>query len=820
MFDYVTYRSWKTTTITPANYISTIEIGSAWQSESRLNTYTSTGQGVRLNTNVSPPRTEIVQMSDNVGQTITASGNTQWTVSQGFASSIQTETRLKQVAGNLTWYGESDSYSFGYTTFSSRSQNSWTQSSTNTGVSWATSGSTTGSFSKQKVTKETTTQSTYTASLRTTGSSSLFTWIYTTTIPEGQTLATTSGITSSVSGITDSSTQTTFSRTQTTTSGTEEFLTYSEWSVHQIVVADTIVLTVSAERTGAGSLAVLQTQTGTEFSAINNLPYLTQNTTISWLPPLTTSTLSTTEAFTTSSGGIQTPYGFVSASSWENSGQQNDVPWTGRTWRITGLGDTVQFRGASSTTETEQRSTTIETISTRNWLTAEHVTFTCEDWVTYTTASTTTNTSTSGTISITSFSLNTGYTWEEQDDEGNWVVRTERPEGYSWQTSLTTYEQWTTTQTNTTVTNTLWEDSYPLTQTLNPRLGSWQGGIKITTPEVKLSTEKLGIGIETNQLPWKTQNSWNVIQVSFLDSSTSISSTQTIAGRATTFYSTAQVTQNGQSGSGTRSFSYEEGDNKGRNGDTSEFVQDYQRTISYTSTGTVFETENNNSTFGDAFFYGDRAWATQGSLNYAADDDYQYNTNPTRTGAALIFTMQGNQHTIPIGYEDLYSLTASVVPSEIEPLIYPTYSAVLNQNDCGFGAHPSVWSTITLSRVGKSISSTWQYQTNGSNGTVYTTGSGTCGISTQSAFPYGVRGIDTAVIGGHMQPNKKIVFFQEPGVFLTITADTQATASGFQTVSSWGTEQISASNITVRRAIPRVAGVGYYRFSILDNGMP
>jgi hypothetical protein len=818
MFDYVTYRSWKTTTVIPTNATYTKEIFTRTAMGSSVTLYSADGTGVRLNTDADPPVTEEFYQFVNQNGTREGYGTTRITQLGGFYSrEISTEFK-KQTAGNL-WQStfedgvgntfrrtedESAELSGGITNFSSQNQNSWTTSFSQFGGQAASSSGLTSSSSPlQKVTQQTTTQSTYTRSLRTTSSTSFNSRFYTTTVPEGATRAVTTDSTRSATSVRSSSTQTTLSRTQSTTNGTEEFVTYAEWSAHQIVVADTIILTVSAERTGAGSLAVLQTQTGTENFAINNLPYLTQNTTINWVPALTISTRPTTEPFTTTIAEIIT-----SAFLFSDSGGI-----VGTNGGFTIAPETKGHRFASSTTQTREITTTSFTSSQAQALTVSFATFTCEDWVTFTTESTTTNTSTSGTISTTSVSLNTGYTYEEQDDEGNLVSGIVVPQGGSFQTGLTTFEQFITTQTDTTLTETVWEDGFSTTESLSPRLGGFQGGLQITTPQLGILTEVLGVRVRTHELPWKTENGFAVIQASSLESSTSISSSKSITTRAIVFYETEYSRLDQSSNSHESTWTAPGGGGQSLVSATYEEEQNQ----SLTSTGTIFATAENSTSSGGARFFNQQAWETRGTENYAADDNLDYNTTPTRTGAALIFTLQGNQHTIPVAY----NMTASVVPKEIEPLIYPTYSTILSQNACGYRAHPSVWSTITLSREGKKISSTWQSIANSaSDGVTYTTSSGDCEIATSSAFPYGARQLNTATIGGNMQPNKKIVVFQKPGVFFTITADAQSTESGFRTVSDWGITNTDASNITLQREIQEIAGVGFWRFNILDNGLP
>ena len=188
-----------------------------------------------------------------------------------------------------------------------------------------------------------------------------------------------------------------------------------------------------------------------------------------------------------------------------------------------------------------------------------------------------------------------------------------------------------------------------------------------------------------------------------------------------------------------------------------------------------------------------------------------------------MLTLAGNQHTIHFdyteeyGYEALVENAARVFPKEVVLPISESFSSVLSKNEYGYGAHPSVWSTITISRNGAKLSSTWQ------GVDASTTESGVCSLVATSNFPHDVKqspNVITQTLGGNMQPNSQVVSFEAAGVFYTQSGESD---SGFVTNATSHAQLVTVANntaVTVRRKIPFLQGKGLYFFQMPDDGMP
>jgi hypothetical protein len=789
MYSFVTYLSNKTTTIRPANATFTREILSWTQSESRTELFSARNSGSRVNTENNSFEDFFTQFgsyssisgSDERGETREprlTSFTSRWGF-EGVRSFLTNEE--EETFGN----------SGGQTDFISWNLNSFTQSRVRKtiGMQDFETETNSGFLAAQTVNKQTTTTFTYLVQLRATQTTTAGSFFYTTTIPQGATEAQITDATKTQSVIIESRNSSTLTRTGTTTNGTESFITYTDWSVHQIVVADTVVMTVSANRRDDGVLAVAHQNS--ESSGINQLQYLLGNTTLVWQPDFSTERTNTRDAFTS-----ELTYLDPSRTEQEN--------WTGIQSR-----PSATTRGATSTTSATTRTTQSNITVTTSFLTVNENTFTCQDWRTFTTQSTTTNTSTSGTILATSFSLNTGETFldEGQDEDGNLVVSTFlfMPQGISYQTGVSVTNQISTTETTTNQTITVWEDHSHTTLS--------NSIFTIKTPQLRFSTETFGVQIKTTAIPWIAEPNFGLTQVSSLDTQTGLTSTVSSTVQFFPFYSTEIIF--GETVSETNSGGFTDESNTSNNG----FTRDFQRGITnfFTSSGSFFSTRANSLRLVQPTAIA-RAWKTGGDFrNHAAPVNLDFTTTPTRTEGALILTLQNNEHTIGVAFGQKPQ-TAQITPREWVMPFTPTFSSILSTNACGYGAHPSAWSTITVSREGANLSSTWQF-INGSDETA----SGTCILANASTFPFGVVEAGTSILGGNMQPNTNIISFKARGVALTYRATPSGTQSGFETIETnqIGVQTIAnAAAITIRQTIPAVEGPGYFQFNRLDNGLP
>lgn len=808
MFDYITYSSYKTTTIQPSNCTYTSQRFSNSGNKTESWSQRANGAGVVLNTDVDPPETSL-RPFDNVRAKTFIEGSThRKTECHGSYSEVSYYGYEINYGGNA-WHStentEGGNYGVSITWERSTSQNSWTVSETRQGGrssdNW--SSSTSEKYPEMTVSNVTTTTENSEAIVKITSQGTGMAISYFTTMPSSNTSETVLTYEwNTVPQIVEATENQTIEKTITTTHNTSSFVTYTEWSRHVIVVADTIIVTAVPQIQGGGggrigNLAVAQLTPGTETTGIHGLQYCSAGATISWLPPLTISTQPTGSPFTTTSGSEVT----------HEQVTGND------TWRYTWTPYLETTTGATSETSSSTQTTTTETTFSEDWVTGSMESGSCEDWVTYTITNSSTSASGSNTITVTyttsTFALETGET--EYDDEGNTI--TNGPQTTAFISQPTTRSVYTTSSTNTTVNFDVWQDSFSTTSKAPVFLMSYAGGVSITEPKLTLLTRTLGVHIVTSVVPWRVEGAWYARDASALLADTSINSIQSITSRKTVVYTTVNTRKYGANLAGSYSSSYREGENYGNWNQTFFNTTTERSASSFTSSGTVFSTTENNLTSYSLPVYYNQAYATFGYQEFAAAGDWGYRSSPTRTSAAMIFTLEGNDHTLH-QVEEMFS--ANVFPNEIEPIIYPSFSMVLDRNDCGFGAHPSAWSTITISRKGNNISSFWRYWSSWNElNPSAATASATCRVVTTSAFPFGVNELNTSLVGGNMQPNKNVFLFKAPGVYFTYTG----TNSGFETVASYTSTTMQAAGVTIRKPIDVIAGVGLHVFDLPDNGL-
>jgi hypothetical protein len=208
----------------------------------------------------------------------------------------------------------------------------------------------------------------------------------------------------------------------------------------------------------------------------------------------------------------------------------------------------------------------------------------------------------------------------------------------------------------------------------------------------------------------------------------------------------------------------------------------------------------------------------------AAKNDFSQVFAGSITAAPLLISLQDNQHTIPFVTFENFSLglpfwtNASYVNQLAAALpIYPSYSTILNRNSDGGQLHTSDWSSITISRQGESLSSTWVYLQNesGANRT-YTSESATCKIVTVSEFPFGITdfqrinfGETVWTAGGAMHPNRDLLVWNAPQVWHTIGFNSDSSQSGFSTDADFGYQSLQAgSQITISQPVGIYWGYG------------
>jgi hypothetical protein len=564
--------------------------------------------------------------------------------------------------------------------------------------------------------------------------------------------------------------------TITTTSGTMSFVTFQEWSQHQITVANTIWLTVPKNKNvpATNGLVVIKTE-NTDFYGIHELEYITADTTILWQAPLSTELTDTASYYTTTTNHGTTVSTFSQ---------------TSRAGGSTTSKATTTTRNAISTTASQQTTRTAFTQTTTSFLNADYYETSVEDWKTFTTFKTTTNSSTQGTVSTTSFSL---------DTQTLYTVLT--------RISTNSFANTTTTQTTRT---TLFTQEDRVTQTITHNEWSL---LTISAPKLEKMSETFGFEISTVVLPWQSFQDVRSTIANSLNTETSLISTVTSAVSLNpnwTYGVTARTVNTGTSSAFGRSsnINFERG-----------------ATTLISNTGSFFSTLSGApiQEIVNQFSDQNKFWVTSFDYPIAANPSLSFQTEATRTAGDLMLTLTGNQHTIYFDYLDNYGFevlvenAARVFPKEVVLPISESFSLVLSKNQYGYGAHPSLWSTITISRNGARLSSTWQ------GVDASTTESGVCSLVATSYFPHDVKqspNVITQTLGGNMQPNSQVVSFEAAGVFYTQSGESD---SGFVTNATSHAQLVTVANntaVTVRRKIPFLQGKGLYFFQMPDNGMP
>jgi hypothetical protein len=437
-------------------------------------------------------------------------------------------------------------------------------------------------------------------------------------------------------------------------------------------------------------------------------------------------------------------------------------------------------------TETSAFTTTQSTFSTISYnqtvFEGTQNSYTVEDWVPFTTTVHTSNSST-----VLSASLNTGYTEIDNyyDDDGNEFTRTITVVPQSWSAITLTSQR--SGQRKTTTTKSV------QSQSRNDDLT-----FTTSTNEIEVfntfSTVSLTAGYEINYnaIPWTTHPGLGYSFALALDTDFSVFETTSLTSRY--------------------KLTFEK--------ETRRVTDSETRLSSTKITGTWFRTfyiplKNELQLEQSAF-------ATHSPQNFnprAAVADLSFNTTPNLTAAPFLFTMEGNEHVIARDYRE--SDLGEIRPGFFVPLIHPSFTTVLSSASSGGRLHPSVWSTMTVSREGDKFSSSWRFEkSKDENGTTFTTASGSCQAGTDWDFPLGVETRDSRTLGGAMQPNSNLVFFQTPGVIALTTYDNQNFGTEFSTQSAFTFSTITPSEITVRSTIPVLVGYGLTQYTLLDNGMP
>jgi len=670
------------------------------------------------------------------------------------------------------------SYTIGATTYSLTTENSIITFNARAGGVDATYPGTTSNITTrafQTVSLETITDSTKTGFVTTTTESTSQSAFFTTTTINDK--KTTTRVTNEI-GITRSTrVSTNLPITTTTTNGTRSFKTFINALIENRVVYDTAwVRVVNPFDLSIRNILIAEnSENSTDTSGINVLPFLSDSaTTISWVPPISVEETWVREAFTS---------------------KKNN-------------GDIETFTKSERYTET--RTTVSTTPTSTRIFEGTQLTFTIEDWVTFTSTIQTTNSTTSGSRIITSASLNTGFTEieYEYDDDGNETLKTITIVPQNWEATTATSSRSipvTTTTTQSFTTTSRNDDLTYTTSTLKIDLQGFFLPVSFTG----------GYDIDIRAVPWTTKPGFDTSEAMSLQTESTIyESTEkttryrlTLETNATSSFSTSSsgFTQSGPPAQTVGSNSY------------------IGKTTSSTNIqGTWFKTQS-LELITTRFLFRDRAFAThQPSDRFlrAGSVDFDFVTTPDRTGGPLLLTMESNEHTLMLAFDD--KNTGLEIPGFVVPLIYPTFSTVLNKATHGGGLHPSVWSSMTISRQGKSLSSTWRFENSRDiSGTTYSTSSGECAIGTASQFPLGAEERNTQTLGGAMQPNTNIVAFRAKNVVHVTTYDSANSGTQFSTQSDFGFSTLAVNNaITLRREIPVIAGYGVTQLPLLDNGLP
>jgi hypothetical protein len=719
----------------------------------------------------------------------------------GNSSSSNSFSENQTINNTLTSYENINNNDIGLTSFLSWSKNSRFSAQTIKNSSGSNLFSTSFTSPLATATDQTTRQTTFSTQIRVTTTRVDFSFFYTTsTIGTKKTTARTKIEYTQTINATKS---TALSRITTTTSKTTGFSTWSDWSEIGTLVADTIYSTDILPFNQKGDLILKNDSIDTSENQIskeigvNELEYVTKFPfTSSWKPPLSFEETRTTTAFTTTKTTQTT----------ENSQTQRafTVPGGRQTTGFaiqrfaTDISTTTTNQGTSTTgTFTLTRETTTSSSST--FLSYTEGTKTIEDFITFTTFS---GNPSFRTTSFSSF-INSGNEELGQSSGPNFgtVFSTEEVQ-YTFQSSTTTS---TTSRSSSFQTN--FTTSVPASFIKRPILSKF--------------LEIAGIAIQTYCLPWITNVFPIINTISSLNSDTSETTSRSTTDSWITLYSTNYQTASSFTRLNSGSFSNSETNFSYGDTDTAFKREDF--TIN--KSGTVYNTitpriqrlnsdfspscwKMQQNFFGSPFLFGQQGF-------YAANPDLNFNTTPTRTGAPILLELEGNQHTIVFLYDE--NFYASIVPREIVSPLPLTFSTLLNLNTDGGINHPSKWSSMTVSRAGASLSSTWQVLTEEKISTF----SGQCFLKTESVTPYGTQQVSafngSTILGGNMQPNTKIESWGVPGVLHT----QNESESGFVTQSMFSFSTISPNEkITIFRTIPIVSGEGVFRTSIVDDGMP
>jgi hypothetical protein len=700
-----------------------------------------------------------------------------------------TLTSLRQIIDN----GE------GITFYTSWNKNSSFQSISHNFGDGTSSDSSSGSQALRTVSNQTTTSVSYFTNIRSTTSTTLESQFYSTTQEENQTYKTTTFVSSKISATTSANISTELTSVGITTSNTEAFTTWTDWSEIGTVVEDTIYLSIPKRFNENGFLFLSKTLNNSENESelkkpegIHALNFVSLPLTVQWKPPLSFEQTQTRGPYTTTVT--------VNAS---NSVNTQSVFSGGGGTNTTAAGGARTYSQESTTTRSNGTSTTSQSTTSINSTassssSAVSVTFgtkTFEDYTTFTTSSQAgTNTRTFSTTSFSSV-IRPSYSEEEFTDEGG-------------QNNVTTYQTATYSysfQTNTTLETTTILSIY------ESRGDTTTSTLSISVPKLKEFSTTPAQRIITDAVPWIAQNYFGRTTANSLDSNTGITTERNTTFPWNTLYSTATVFISG--GTTTRSGSFSNSATGFANASGS--TENYRLAATINNSGTIYKTISAQIT---TFQNSGSCWkvgnlSVFGSDRFAASPELTFATQPTRTAAPLLLQADG-QHTLVFGYDQEFA--AQVTPGEIVSPLPLNFTTILSLNTDGGMNHPSKWSTMTIARNGRAISSTWAIDQVES----ILTQSGECGLTTSSNFPYGtflVPGFSSTLVGGHMQPNTFIQSWAVPGVLFT----QNESQSGFLTNNDYNFYIVpNDGKATVFRDIPQVAGAGVFATNILDDGMP
>jgi hypothetical protein len=648
-------------------------------------------------------------------------------------------------------------YSLGFTQYSLTTENSIITYSARAGGVDSTypsteSGVTTLPF--QTVTIETTTNSTKSGFLNSTKTSNFALNVFSTSTGIGSTF--TIFTTKNENKIVGNQISYTLSILSTTTKQTSSFKTFTNPSGNQLVVFDTIWNRfVSPFDQNTQNVVIGENFNNiSETTAINKLDFYSDSAiTLFFQPPVSVEETWVREAFTKvlSNGKIET---------------------------------FIENQNYSSTR------TIVSTISSSSRvfeITKE--TFSIEDWITFTSRTITTNLTTSGFQTVTSQSLNSGFTSFEYkiDDDGNESTKiiTVIPQNWNATTAIKTTSFVKTIKTTQSFTSQSRNDDLTYTTTtIKIEIDSFFDTISFAG----------GYDINVSAVPWVTKAGHYTSEAMSLKTESTFFTNTTLSTRYhLTFYSEASTN-----------------------------TPNYGRTEFTNISGTWFKT-NNAQLSTQIYNLQEQAFVTHSpnkAIFRAGAHDLQIFTTATRTAGPLFLKASGNDHTLMLS--DYEQNLGQEIPGFLIPLIYPTFSTILNKATHGGGLHPSVWSSMTISRHGKNITSIWSFEKSRNNSaTDFSTSSGTCELGTESQFPLGAETINWQTLGGAMQPNTNIVAFNVKNVMHITTYNAENSGTQFFTQSNFGFSTLSVGEvITLRREIPIIGGYGIAQFPLLDNGMP